>query len=123
AIDAVAQATKQGFLFVFDRVTGEPLWPIEERPVPPSNAPGETAWPTQPIPTAPPPFTRQAMTAEDVNPYLLTAEERAEWTQRVAGARSSLYLPPSTEYEIVAMPGARGGANWGTTASNPDEGL
>jgi len=54
-IDAVAQAAKTGFLFVFDRVTGEPLWPIEERPVPPSDMPGEQAWPTQPFPTKPAP--------------------------------------------------------------------
>ena len=60
AIDAVAQATKHGFLFVFDRVTGKPLWPIEERPVPKSDMPGEQAWPTQPFPTKPPPFARQA---------------------------------------------------------------
>ena len=52
-IDAVAQSTKQGFLFVFDRVTGKPLWPIEERPVPKSEMPGEQAWPTQPYPTTP----------------------------------------------------------------------
>ena len=73
SIDAVSQATKQGFLFVFDRVTGKPLWPIEERPVPGSNMPGEQAWPTQPYPTVPPPFARQTMTADDVNPYILTA--------------------------------------------------
>ena len=78
-IDAVSQSTKQGFLFVFDRVTGKPLWPIEERPVPKSHMPGEQAWPTQPYPTVPPPYARQTMTADDVNPYILTAEERAAW--------------------------------------------
>ena len=69
-VDAVAQPTKMGFLFVFNRVTGEPLWPIEERPVPKSDVPGEHAWPTQPIPTLPPPFARQKFTADDMNPYI-----------------------------------------------------
>src|SRR5262249_16303578 len=68
-VDAVAQATKQGFLYVFDRVTGKPLWPVEERPVAKSRMPGEQAWPTQPFPTAPPPFARQKISADDVNPY------------------------------------------------------
>ena len=76
-MDVVAQSSKQGFLYVFDRVTGKPLWPIEERPVPKSLMPGEQAWPTQPFPTAPPPFARQKITADDVNPYILTPEERA----------------------------------------------
>src|SRR5262245_49678827 len=75
-VDAVSQSTKQGFLFVFDRVTGKPLWPIEEHAVPKSNMPFEHAWPTQPFPTAPPPFARQRMTVDDVNPYILTEDER-----------------------------------------------
>src|SRR5262245_11840841 len=70
AIDAVALAGKTGFLYVFDRVSGQPLWPIEERAVPASDIPGEQAWPTQPFPTAPPPFGRQTFTLNDVNPYL-----------------------------------------------------
>ena len=79
-IDVVAQAGKTGFLYVFDRVTGEPIWPIEERPVPKSDIPGEQAWPTQPFPTAPPPFASQTLTADDVNPYVLSPAERDEWT-------------------------------------------
>ena len=67
-IDVVALAGKTGFLYVFDRVTGEPIWPIEERPVPKSDMPGEQSWPTQPFPTAPPPFGRQTFTADDINP-------------------------------------------------------
>jgi quinoprotein glucose dehydrogenase len=121
-IDAVAQASKQGFLYVFDRVTGEPLWPIEERPVPKSDVPGEEAWPTQPFPVAPPPFARQSMTADDLTPYLLTPEERATWKDRIASARKGLFLPPS-EHETLAIPGARGGSNWGTTAANPKDGI
>ncbi len=67
--DAVAEATKQGFLFVFDRVNGKPLWPIQERPVPQTDMPGEESWPTQPFPTMPPPFARQKFTADDIDPY------------------------------------------------------
>ena len=122
-IDAVSQATKQGFLFVFDRVTGKPLWPIEERPVPASRMPGEQAWPTQPHPTAPPPYARQKMTADDVNPFILTAEERAAWRDRISKMRNEgLFTPPGFE-ETVSLPGARGGSNWGTSAANPSKGL
>ena len=64
-IDAVVQLTKQGFAFVFDRVTGEPVWPIEERAVPASDVEGEHAWPTQPFPTRPPAITEQGVTLED----------------------------------------------------------
>ncbi len=63
-VDAVALASKNGFLYVFDRVTGKPLWPIEERPVPKSEVPGEWTSPTQPFPTMPPPFARQSLTAK-----------------------------------------------------------
>jgi glucose dehydrogenase len=122
-IDAVSQSTKQGFLFVFDRVTGKPLWPVEERPVPKSDMPGEQAWPTQPYPTAPPPFARQSMTADDVNPFILTAEERAAWKQRISKMRNEgLFTPPGLE-ETLSLPGARGGSNWGTQAANPAKGL
>ncbi len=123
SIDAVAQSTKQGFLFVFDRVTGKPLWPIEERPVPKSHMPGEQAWPTQPYPTVPPPFARQSMTADDVNPFILTSEERAAWRERIAKMRNEgLFTPPGLE-ETISLPGARGGSNWGTNASNPSKGM
>ena len=66
-IDAVAHAGKTGFLYVLDRVTGKPLWPIEERPVPKSEVPGEQAWPTQPFPSKPPAFVRQSFSVDDVN--------------------------------------------------------
>jgi quinoprotein glucose dehydrogenase len=67
-VDVVAETTKQGFLFVFDRVTGKPIWPVDERKVPKSDVPGEESWPTQPFPTVLPPFSRQVFTADDVNP-------------------------------------------------------
>lgn len=121
-IDAVAIATKQGFMFAFDRTNGEPLWPIEERPVPPSDMPDESAWPTQPFPTVLPPFNRQTVNEEDVSPIFLTDEQYTQWKERVARARKGLFTPPSTT-ETIAMPGAVGGSNWGNTASNPGKGL
>jgi quinoprotein glucose dehydrogenase len=121
-IDAVAQATKHGFMFAFNRVTGEPLWPIEERPVPKSNVPGEESWPTQPFPTVLPPFSRQKVTFEDINPYF-TAEQKETWKKRMATAKSGLFEPLSDQYETITMPGANGGAITGNTASNPMKGL
>lgn len=121
-IDAVAIATKQGFMFAFDRTNGNPLWPIEERPVPPSDMPDEKAWPTQPFPTVPPPFNRQTVTEDDISPIFLSEVELTEWKDRVAKARKGLFTPPSV-IETIAMPGAVGGANWGNTASNPGKGL
>jgi quinoprotein glucose dehydrogenase len=123
-VDAVAQAGKTGFLYVFNRVTGEPLWPIEERPVPKSDVPGEQAWPTQPYPTVVPPFARQKMTPDDVNPYFLTPEERASWKDRIASARNEgIFTPPGYKHDTVQIPGARGGNNRGATASDPAKGL
>ena len=77
-------ASKTGYLYVFDRATGRPIWPIEERPVPTkTEVPGELLWPTQPFPTAPPPFSRQSFTADDLNPHILTPEEREQFRQRI----------------------------------------
>jgi quinoprotein glucose dehydrogenase len=122
-IDVVAQAGKTGYLYVFDRVTGQPIWPIEERRVPRSDIPGERAWPTQPFPTAPPPFARQRLTTDDINPYILTPEQREEWKKRIANARNEgLFTPPALK-DTVSIPGAQGGANWGTTAADPDKGV
>ena len=120
-IDAVAQATKQGFVFVFDRVTGEPVWPIEERPVPASDVPGETAWPTQPFSTLPP-SGRQVVQAEDLSPYLISDAERADWRERIGKARKGLFTPPAL-VETAVVPGAVGGTNWGNTAANPRSGM
>src|SRR4029453_12745059 len=74
SVDVVAQATKFGLLFVFDRVTGRPIWPIEERPVPQSDVPGEASWPTQPYPTHLPPYARLKFGVEDINPHVSEAE-------------------------------------------------
>ncbi len=122
-VDAVAQAGKTGFLYVFNRVTGEPLWPIEERPVPQTDIPGEKSWPTQPFPTAPPPFGRQKFSVDDVNPWLLTPAQQSDMRERVAKMRNEgLYTPPALR-ETVSMPGNQGGSNWGTTAANPEKGI
>jgi quinoprotein glucose dehydrogenase len=121
-IPIVAEASKQGFLYVFNRVTGQPLWPIEERPVPHSDMPGEEASPTQPFPTVPPPFARQKFTVADLDPYILTAEERANWQQRIpAAVNKGIYTPPALT-DTIQMPGNLGGANWGSTAADPTNG-
>ena len=119
--DVVAVAGKTGWLYVFDRVTGEPIWPIEERPVPKSDMPGEQTWPTQPFPTNPPPFAKQELTVDDVNPYLPPAEyERLK--QRVLAANNKGLFTPINFTETVHMPGANGGALFGGTAAEPGTG-
>ena len=122
-VDAVAQAGKNGFLYVFDRVTGEPLWPIEERPVMQTDVPGEQTEPTQPFPTVVPPFNRQKLTSADLDPYFLTDSERVEWKARLDSVPSGLFVPLSTQRETFTMPGAVGGANWGSTAAIPEKGI
>jgi len=122
-IDAVSQTTKQGFLYVFDRVTGEPLWPIEERPVPKSHMPGEHASPTQPFPTKPPPFARQDFTVAEVNPFITDPQELARIKAWVGNARNEgLFTPPGLS-DTIQMPGNNGGGNWGGTAANSAAGL
>lgn len=120
--DIVVLATKMGLVFVFDRVTGEPLWPIEEQPVPASDIPGEQAWPTQPIPTRPEPFVPTTMDVEaDINPYLVESD-RDSLVSLVRSMRyEGMYTPPSTE-PTLQVPGNRGGANWGSTAGDPRDG-
>ena len=121
-VDAVAFAGKTGFMYVFDRETGAPLFPIEERPVPPSDVPGEVAWPTQPFPTVVPPFARQTFSLADVNPYLRPLDY-ALFYDRARNARNNgMFTPPALE-DTISMPGNQGGANWGTTASDPARGL
>ncbi len=121
-VDAVAQVSKQGFVWVFNRVTGEPLFPIEERPVPKSDVPGEETWPTQPFPVKPPPYARQKFTVEDLSPLLEDPQERAHWRNEILTARNEgLFTPPALR-NTVEMPGNNGGANWGGAAVIPDRG-
>jgi quinoprotein glucose dehydrogenase len=121
AVDVVAQMGKQGFIWVFDRVTGKPLWPIEERPVPKSDMPGETTWPTQPFPTKPPAFARQKFTVDDLSPFL-SKEDRARFRDAILSARNEgLFTPPSRR-GTIEMPGNNGGANWGGAAVDAQRG-
>jgi quinoprotein glucose dehydrogenase len=122
-VDVVAQPTKQGLLFVFERETGRPLWPIEERPVPASDMPGEQAWPTQPFPTRPEPYGRLTFTVDDINPHL-DPETRASVRTRFLAARSDgVFTPPSEARENIMLPGQFGGANWGASAADPTSGM
>lgn len=120
-IDAVAQTTKTGFLFLLNRETGEPLFPVEERPVPASYIPGEEAWPTQPVPLKPRPYARQHMTEED-----LTSFSPGSYDSLVRKFRSmryeGLFTPPDLRGTLM-LPGTRGGSNWGGGAFDPATGL
>lgn len=121
-VPVVAAAGKTCFLYVLNRVTGQPIWPIEERPVPQSHVPGEQTYPTQPFPTAPPPFCKQSYTAADINPFL-PEEQQKQLADRIASdLNGPIFTPPELQ-ETIEMPGNRGGSNWGTTSSNPDTGM
>jgi quinoprotein glucose dehydrogenase len=120
-VKAVAQITKQGFVYTFDRATGRPIWPIEERPVPPSDVPGERASPTQPFPTKPAPFEYQGTTIDDLVDF--TPELRAMAVAAVKSFRlGPLFTPPSLE-GTIARPGSVGGANWSGAAVDPETGM
>ena len=122
-VDIVAQAGKTGFLYVFERLTGKPLWPIEERPVPRSEVPGEMSSPTQPFPTKPPPFARQTFTPDDVNPFM-SPEEQEKLKQAVRDTgHTGVFSPSSHVKHHIQFPGAWGGANWGSTAADPATGM
>ncbi|MGE0695875.1 MAG: pyrroloquinoline quinone-dependent dehydrogenase [Pirellulales bacterium] len=120
-IKAVAQITKTGFTFVFDRVTGKPVWPIEERAVPQSKVEGERTSPTQPFPTKPAPYELQGSMEENLIDFTpeLRAEAKAILDQYDHGP---LFTPP-TERGTINMPGWAGGANWWGAAFDPDSGL
>jgi quinoprotein glucose dehydrogenase len=125
-IKAVAQITKQGFVFVLDRVTGEPVWPIEERSVPQSNVPGERASPTQPFPTKPPAFERQGATVENLIDF--TPQLREEALTIVSRYTTGpLFTPPTIRDDgpdgnlgTIQLPGSQGGANWHGAAFDPE---
>ncbi|MBL8294925.1 MAG: PQQ-binding-like beta-propeller repeat protein, partial [Bryobacterales bacterium] len=117
-IDAVAQGTKNGLLFVFDRVTGEPLWPIHEVPIPQSELPEEPTWPTQPVPVKPPPLTRQTYTIDDVSNISEAARRATTYRFKKAGSQGA-YPAPSLKESII-MPGFDGGMEWGGAAVDPD---
>lgn len=113
-VDAVAQITKSGFVFLFDRETGEPLFPIEERAVKPSDLEGEKSWPTQPFPLKPPPFSGQKLTADNITDI---SKESHDY---IAGILSNVrtgeqFIPPSREGTVI-YPGLDGGGEWGGAA-------
>ena len=109
-IPAVAQVTKMGFVFILDRLTGKPLFPVEERPVPPSNVSGEVAWPTQPFPVKPPPLVRQSLSEPDIS--TVTPESNRYCKDLFHSAKNhGMYTPYGRELTLV-MPGTLGGGNW-----------
>ena len=120
-VAALAQATKMGHLFLLDRVTGEPLYPIDERPVPESDVPGETLSPTQPFPTHPPPLHPSRLRPEDA--WGFTPFDRRSCEDRIARHRSEgIFTPPSVRGSIQ-YPGAVGGMNWGGVSIDPERGV
>jgi quinoprotein glucose dehydrogenase len=116
-IDAVAQVTKHGFVFVLDRESGKPIYPVEERKVPASNMPGEEAWPTQPFPVKPKAFVKQSMTEDDLNHYS-DADHKAILEQFRSVRYEGLFTPPDLK-GTLSLPATRGGANWGGAAYDP----
>lgn len=129
AIDAVMQITKQGFVWTFDRATGEPVWPVEEQPVLTSTVPGERTAPTQPFPTRPPPFERQGVSVDDLIDF--TPELREEAVEIASRyALGPLYTPPSLRDEneggtlgTLQLPGSVGGADWNGASFDPETGI
>jgi len=126
-IKAVAVPTKQSFMYVFDRATGAPVWPIEERPVPQSTIPGERTSGTQPFPTKPPPFDRQGISLDDLIDF--TPELRAEATKIASRYQlGPLYTPPVASkpegpIATLVVPSQAGGANWPGGAFDPETGI
>src|SRR5205085_3819757 len=126
-IKAVAQVTKQAFTYVFDRVTGAPVWPIVERPVPQSDVPGEQTAPTQPFPTKPAAFDRQGVTLDDLIDF--TPELRAEAVKIASQYKlGPLYTPPIVagaggKKGTLVVPSGIGGANWQGGAVDPETGI
>jgi quinoprotein glucose dehydrogenase len=121
-VDAVAQTTKQGFLYLFDRTNGKPLFPIEERPYPPSEVPGEVLSPTQPSPTMPAPFTRQMLTQDLLTTR--TPEAHAAAVKEFATFQSGgQFFPIGLHQETVVFPCFLGGAEWGGPAVDRARGV
>ena len=122
-IDAVAQTTKTGFVFLFDRESGKPLFPIEEKPVPDSSElVGEKVWPTQPVPSLPKPFVRQSFTEADIND-LVPDSSYQDVKMRLSKVKSGTMFTPSSKQGTVIFPGFDGGAEWGGPAFDPESGI
>ena len=121
-VDAVIQVTKHGFVFVLDRLTGKPLFPVRERRVPRSDVPGEQAWPTQPFPVLPAPVARQRVRLQDLSEFPDPAERQAIRAQFLSARNEGMFTPPSTRGTITA-PGHNGGPLWGGGAFDPETGM
>ncbi len=121
-VDAVAQTTKHGFVFLFERATGKPLFPIEEKPFPPSTVPGEVTSPTQPIPLMPAPFARQRLTADMLTDRTPEAHAWAEEQFKTLRSEGQ-FVPLSLDKRTVIFPGYDGGAEWGGPAVDPRKGI
>ncbi len=119
--DVVVVTSKTPWLYVFDRVTGEPIWPIEERPVPKSTMPGEQSWPTQPRPTKPAPFSKESFGTDDISPHL-TADEAEAFRKRLLGATNLGIFTPISLGDTVHVPTSNGGVLFGGAASEPGTG-
>ena len=120
-IDALAQTSKIGFLYILDRNTGQPLFPVEERPVPSSHVPGEQAWPTQPFPVKPAPYARQSMTENDIADFSPGPHDSLLALFRSLNYKG-LFTPPSVE-GTLNLPGTIGGSEWGGAAFDPETGV
>ncbi len=120
-IDAVAQGFKVGHVFLLDRETGQPLFPVEERPVPRSEIPGEESWPTQPFPTKPPPFAQQTFTTAEVTD--LSPRARAFVLEKLKGMRTGGVFTPTGLQPSVVLPQFNGGGEWGGGAFDPESRL
>ncbi|MRI01130.1 PQQ-binding-like beta-propeller repeat protein [Kriegella sp. EG-1] len=120
-IPAVAQVTKQGFVYLFDRATGEPLFDVEELPMPTSTLDGEQAWPTQPFPVKPKPFARQSteITENDISPF---AENKDSLLEIFKKSDTRINAPPALN-PVFLLPGYDGAAEWGGTAADPNDGI
>jgi quinoprotein glucose dehydrogenase len=116
-IDAVAQTSKVGFLYILDRETGEPLFPIEEKPVPQSDVPGEHTWPTQPIPAIPKPYARQYLSENDLSDFSQSSNDSVLKVYRSL-RYDGLFTPPSVKGSLI-LPGTIGGSEWGGAAYDP----
>jgi quinoprotein glucose dehydrogenase len=120
-IDAVAQITKHGYIFLFDRTNGHPVFPINEVPVPGSDLPGEVAWPTQPIPTLPEPFARQKFDSTEVSD--LTPETHAALMEQFRQVKYNALFTPPSKAGVWIFPGFDGGGEWGGSAVDPETGI
>jgi quinoprotein glucose dehydrogenase len=120
--DVVAVTSKTGWLYVFDRATGEPIWPIEERPFPKSEMPGEQSWPTQPVPTKPEAYVRHTFGVDDISPYLTPGEDTEAFRKRLAAAINKGVFTPISYTDTVHIPTSNGGTLFGGTAAEPTTG-